>query len=198
MSGVQISATIEGLGAPGAAFDRMKALGENPRPIWSAIAQYGEASTRMRFRDQKGPDGAAWRPSRRALRTGSKTLIDRARLYRSITHLSGATYGEWGSNVIYAGIHQHGGKITRLAHSSMLRLRTDRAGRLLRQGNHANLAMFAKATHKRATERRYTVGEHTITMPARPYLGVNDADGREILALTDAAVDQVAANRGVK
>jgi hypothetical protein len=56
--------------------------------------------------------------------------------------------------------------------------------------------VFAKATHKRAVEKRFTVGAHTINvMPARPYLGVNEADGREILCMANAAVDQAARPR---
>lgn len=187
---------VDGLQALGGALVRMRHLGESPRPLWEAIGNYGESSTRARFRAQRGPDGTPWKPSRRVLRQGGQTLVDSARLLRSITHQANASSAEWGTNVRYGGIHQFGGVIERLAKSSWLRLRTDAAGRLLRHKDHRNLAVFARATHKRAVERRYTVGAHKITMPARPYLGVNAEDGREILQLSLGAVDQVAANRG--
>jgi phage virion morphogenesis protein len=196
MSGVLIEARPDGLEALGGAFARMRALGENARPIFDAIAQYGESSTRLRFKNQAGPDGQAWKPSKRAQKTGGQTLVHKARLLRSITHRATGSSAEWGSNVVYAGIHQFGGKINKLAFSSWLRLRTGKGGALLRQKDHAHLAVFAKATHKNAVTKRFTVGAHAITMPARPYLGVNEQDGREMLALANDAVDQAAQNRG--
>lgn len=179
-----------------AALLRVRALGESPRVIWQAIANEGEQSTRRRFQAQVGPDGTKWKPSRRALKSGGLTLVHSARLLRSITHTANTSSAEWGTNVVYAGIHNDGGKIQRLAHSSWLRLRTNAAGRLLRQKDHGNLAVFAKATHKRSVERRYTVGAYTINMPARPFLGVNAQDGQAFEQLAGAAVDQAAANRG--
>lgn len=196
MSGVLVEQTIVGAEALAAALKRMQALGESPRPIWDAVGQYGETSTRLRFKSQAGPDGARWTPSKRAQKTGGQTLVLKARLLRSITHRATNSGAEWGSNVIYAGIHQFGGKINKLAFSSWLRLRTGRGGALLRQKDHAHLAVFAKATHKNAVTKRFTVGAHAITMPARPYLGVNEQDGREILQVANDAVDQAAKNRG--
>lgn len=193
---VLIEVREDGLAAVGEAFARMRQLGESPRAVWEAIGQYGETSTRLRFKNQRGPDGQAWLPSQRARRTGGQTLVHRARLLRSITHQASASSAEWGSNAVYAGVHQGGGKIERLAHSSWLRLRTNKAGALLRQADHANLSVFAKATHKNAVTRRYTVGAYTINMPARPFLGVNADDGREILAVAQDAVDLAANNRG--
>jgi phage virion morphogenesis protein len=196
MSGVLVEAREDGLQALGGALTRMKQLGDAPRPIWNAIGQYGETSTRIRFKRQAGPDGQAWKPSRRVVKQGGTTLQLSARLLRSITHRANNSGAEWGSNVIYARIHQLGGKIERHAFSSTLRLRTGKGGALLRQKDHANLAVFARKSHKNAVEKRFTVGAHSITMPARPYLGVNEQDGREILHLANAAVDQAAQNRG--
>lgn len=196
MTGVLIDARPVDLEGVVPALVRMRTLGENPQPIFEAIAQYGETSTRLRFKNQRGPDGKAWTPSKRARKTGGQTLVHKARLLRSFGHRANASSGEWGTNVIYAGIHQHGGKIEKLAHSSWLRLRTGKGGALLRQKDNSNLAVFAKATHKQAVTKRFTVGAHTIEMPARPFLGVNEEDGREILALSNEVVDQAAANRG--
>lgn len=198
MTGVLVETRVDGLQGLGAAFSRMKALGDAPRPIWDAIGQYGETSTRLRFKHQAGPDGQAWKPSKRVIKSGGQTLRLKSRLLGSITHRASNSGAEWGSNVIYAGIHQFGGKINKLAFSSWLRLRTGKGGALLRQKDHAHLAVFAKATHKNAVTKRFTVGAHTITMPARPYLGVNEQDGREMLTLANDAVDQAAKNRGAR
>lgn len=184
-----------------AALVRMRQLGESPRSVWEAIGNYGETSTRLRFKNQVGPDGKPWMKSARARRSGGQTLVLSSRLLRSIGHTSNASGAEWGTNVVYAGIHNHGGKIDRLAFSSWTRLRTDSRGRLLRQsaireGGSDRLAVFAKATHKRAVERRYTVGAYSIQMPARPFLGVNDQDAREIQQLSLDAVALAASGRG--
>ena len=196
MSGVLIEQTFDGNQALGAALQRLMALGSSPRPLWDAIAAYGETSTRLRFKSQAGPDGQAWKPSKRVLKHGGSTLQLKARLLRSITHRANNSGAEWGTNVIYGRIHQLGGKIDRAAFSSWLRLRTGKGGALLRQKDHANLSVFAKKTHKQAVTKRFTVGAHSINMPARPYLGVNDADGREILALSQDLINLAAMNRG--
>ena len=196
MSGVLIEARSDGLAALGKAFTRMRLLGESPRSIWEAIGNYGESSTRLRFARQIGPDGQKWKASKRALKTGGQTLRLKGHLLGSMSYRANNSGAEWGSNKVYAAIHQFGGKIDRLAFSSTLRLRTGRGGALLRQKDHSHLAVFAKASHKQAVERRYTVGAHAITMPARPYLGVNADDGREMLKLADEAIDLAARNRG--
>lgn len=181
----------------GVALQRLADLGRSPLPLFRAIAAYGENSTRERFKNQTGPDGKRWMPSQRVRKgKGALTLVLTGRLLRSITHRSTSTTAEWGTNVVYAGIHNFGGDIERLAFSSTLRLRTSANGRLLRQKGHEHLAVFAKATHKRAVERRYTVGAHKINMPARPYLGVNADDAREFLQLADQVVSQAAGNGG--
>lgn len=195
-AGIVIQGSTTGMEPLQAALQRMKTLGERPRAIWDAIGQYGESSTRARFKSQTGPDGQKWKPSKRAQKTGGQTLVLKAHLLRSISYKATNAGAQWGSNRVYAAIHQFGGQIQKLAFSSTLRLRTGKGGALLRQKDHAHLAVFAKATHKNAVQRRYTVGAHTINMPARPYLGVNAADGIEILQIAADAVDQAAKNGG--
>lgn len=186
-----VAITITGLDKPLGAARRLAQLGASPRPLWNAFGQYGENSTRLRFQNQVAPNGSRWKPSQRVKKHGGQTLVLKSRLLRSITYRANNSGAEWGSNVVYARIHQLGGKIQKLAFSSTLRLRTSRSGALLRQRDHANLSVFAKAHHKQAVTRRYTVGAHTINMPARPYLGVNAADVREMRAIGGEVVARV-------
>ena len=51
-----------------------------------------------------------WKPSKRAMREGGKTLVDTARLMRSISPSSTEHEARVGTNVEYAAIHQFGGK----------------------------------------------------------------------------------------
>lgn len=194
---VAVEIKVEGLEKPQRAVQRLLQLGLSPRPLWKAFGQYGETSTRLRFKNQAGPDGTPWKVSKRVRKQGGQTLVLKARLLRSITHNATNSGTEWGSNVVYARIHQLGGKINKLAFSSTLRLRTTASGALLRQKDHAHLSVFAKATHKRAVERRYTVGAHTITMPARLFLGVNAEDVREMRRIGGGVVGEVIRGGGL-
>jgi phage gpG-like protein len=72
-----------------------------------------------------------------------------------------------GDNVIYAAIHEFGGKIHVGAKKGKVRLRTNAQGELMRQNANAHLAVFAKAGHKRVKEVDYESEEHDIEMPER-------------------------------
>ena len=165
---VLIEARADGLEGLQAGLARMAALGGNPRKIWDAIGQYGESSTRTRFKKQAGPDGQRWKPSRRAAQVGGQTLVLKAHLLRSISHRADNSGTSWGTNVIYAGIQQFGGTI-KAKGGGALRFRLPGGG---------------------------FVTVKKVTLPARPFVGVNADDGREMLALTNDAIDLAARNRG--
>jgi phage virion morphogenesis protein len=111
------------------------------RGMFEVIGASLVTSTQMRFERGAGPDGSPWPPSIRALATGGKTLIESARLLRSITYEASDGGVAVGTNVIYAAIHQLGGEIVQ--------------------------------------------AKRTIRMPARPYLGLDDDDEREIIAIAE-------------
>ncbi len=77
------------------------------------IAEAGVSSTKLRFEDQRGPDGARWIPSERVLRHGGQTLVDTGRLRRSITGRGDSARAQWGTNVVYAARHNYGDVIVR-------------------------------------------------------------------------------------
>lgn len=192
---ISIRMQVSGEAALRDAQDRLNQLGARPAQLWKVLANYGENSTRTRFKLGIGPDGSKWKVSQRVRKNGGQTLVKSTRLLRSISSNYSNSGAAWGSNVAYARIHQLGGKIDRLAYSSTLRLRTNAAGRLLRQKDYSHLAVFARANHKRAVERRYTVGAHAINMPARPYLGVNAEDVREMTNLSLQVVAEAAGGK---
>ncbi len=137
------------------------AFGKNPTPAMRDIASYGEASTRERFSTQIGPDGQRWKPSLRAQLRGGKTLTKDGHLGDSITHNFDSKSAEWGTNRIYARIHQFGGVIEPKAKPS---LRFQLAGGAF-------------------------VSTKKVTMPARPFVGINAADENEILNLLQARIE---------
>ncbi len=109
MGGVQLTGDWSGLFK---AFDGLGQFGLLGR-LHKQIAEYGVSSTKLRFREERDPAGKRWIPSLRALRTGGQTLTDTGRLRGSITGRGDEKRAEWGSNVIYARVHQFGGRLMR-------------------------------------------------------------------------------------
>ena len=87
-----------------------------------------------------------------------------------------------GSNVKYAALHEFGGTIKHKARAGIVRLRTDRAGNLLRQVN-GKLAVFAKKTHKQAKEVSYQGQAYTVTYPERAPIRRGIAKNMEAIKL---------------
>ncbi|MEX2450913.1 MAG: phage virion morphogenesis protein [Rhodospirillales bacterium] len=138
---------LKELGEHGRRLNALMAAAVNTRPLMDEIGAYGEFSTRERFEKQHDPDGKPWKPNRR----GGQILTDTARLRDSITHDAGDTYASWGTNVIYAGVHQEGAVIE-----------PKNADRLaFRIGSQL---IFAKR----------------VEIPARPFLGLSNDDENEI------------------
>ena len=147
----------------------------NSRALMRTIAGTLENETEDNFAAQGRPRWLGLKPATKKRRGGGQAMIlqDRGRLAGSINSDYGRDYARVGTNVVYGAIHQFGGVIERAAFSSWAAHRTDRNGALLRQGDKGrlkNLAVFAKASHKRVRKIRYTVGAYKITIPARPYL----------------------------
>lgn len=162
-------------------FARIAAGLRDPRPLMRAIAGALETETEKSFSNQGRPRWLGLSPRTLKRRGGGRPMIlqDTGRLAGSIHTDYGRDFARVGSNVAYAAIHQFGGVIERAAHSSWAAHRTDRQGNLLRQGAKGrlkNLAVFAKASHKRVKKFNYTVGAHQVKIPARPYLPA-DASG---------------------
>jgi phage virion morphogenesis protein len=172
MPGAGITVTIDDA-ALLAELDRLGAAAAGPRPALERIGAHLEFTTQLRFERENSPDGKRWSPSKRARKQGGQTLTDSGRLRASITHVIHDTAVDVGTNVIYAAIHQFGGKITQHARSQRAYFR------ISSEAGHTRFHGFAKAS-KANFERWVTIGQHVTTMPARPFLGVDAADLDEI------------------
>lgn len=148
----------------------------------AAMAGYILFSTQRRFETETGPDGQAWKPlakrtTLRKIRGGRRGSLNMlrlsTRLYRSLVQASDATSAEVGTNVIYAAIHQFGGTIQLFARSQKATFKKLRGGR----------QRFVKRGTKGGIERAITIGEHSVTIPARPYLGFSSVDIAEMEAI---------------
>jgi phage virion morphogenesis protein len=144
--------------------------GADLSPALLAIGQAMVTSTRLRFLAGVGPDGVAWKPSQRVLKHGGQTLILSRRLESSLMSNSSGTSVEWGSNVVYARIHQLGGVIKRAPRTHTIYRRAGREGIEPR---------FVKKSRSNFAQD-VAVKAYNINMPARPFLGVNADEKSEI------------------
>jgi phage virion morphogenesis protein len=135
-------------------------VGKNTAPTMGAIARLGENSTRMRFRDQRGPDGQPWKPSLRAQLVGGRTLTKDGHLSGSISSGYGKDFAEWGFNRVYAAIHHFGGVI-KAKSGGALKFPLPNGG-------------FAVVKQ--------------VRIPARPALGINDDDRDDILDILERRI----------
>jgi phage virion morphogenesis protein len=151
---------------------------------WDAIGEAMVSKTMRRFDEQHGPDGAPWLPSKAAKKEGRKTLIKTGNLRNRFTHnvLPGNAGVEWGTNVVYAAIHQFGGTIQRGARQQTIHRRIDkRTGELSSKFVKKSKSNFASV---------HAVAAHAITMPARPFLGIDGEDIKEAEGMLTLAVEQ--------
>lgn len=158
------------------AFSRLLSVGQNPRRVLAEMGRYGKASTQLRFRDQRGPDYVRWKPSRRAVREGGQTLADTSRLRNSLTWQFLPDGVELGTNVEYAAAHQFGVDETQTVKAHFRRPPGIRIkGRKTR----------VYKTTRAGTQITYQVRSFSrrMKLPARPFLGVNEADRIRLLGI---------------
>ena len=175
------------------ALQRMADVLADPTPIMAGISAEFLAQTEQAF-DREGPGWQKLRPATIRQRTkkgkwpGKIMQVSNA-LARSYLPFHTRTEAGIGTNLVYAAAHHFGAKIQRKGKAGTVRLRTDAKGVLLRQGEKgklAKLAVFARASHKRAVDRAYQGKDYSITLPARRVLPV-DAAGN----LTPSALEAV-------
>jgi phage virion morphogenesis protein len=187
---------ISGLDDAQARINLMITRSENIKPLLRQISENMFAAVMRTFREQGRPDkwqDLAKSTKKQYAKKGfilEPTLNRRsAGLLSSIQKFVSDTSAGVSTNKKYAAIHNFGGPITRHPFSMSVRLRTDAKGNLLRQGAEGNLsrlAVFAKASHKRAVEKKYTSSGFTINMPKREFMKLLPED---LATINQAAMD---------
>lgn len=167
MSGVRLR--IEGFEHAQGVLRRMIARAEDLSPALDDVGAAAAVSAQARIEAERGPDGAAW-PALAAStlkRRGAnaRALRHTARLYQSLTHQVQGRQVLVGTNVVYAAIHQFGGEIERHARSQQARWTTrgPLRGRFTKRGGRSGWV---------------TIGGGRVRIPARPFLGLDEADGQ--------------------
>ncbi|SIP95980.1 phage virion morphogenesis protein [Bosea sp. TND4EK4] len=166
MSGIQLITRMD-VSQAQSVFQRLSRAVSDTAPIMRAIGTGLVTSTQDRMDEGVGPDGATWAPLNPVYAAGKKgpgILRERAMrggLQSSITYRARNDQVAVGSNKIYAAIHQQGGVI-----------RPKGSGRLVfRLGN--------RIVHARS-----------VTIPARPYLGISNEDREMIIDVLKGALDR--------
>ncbi len=107
---MQITVSIDDSGVK-SMLSLIQARTGNLTPAMKSIGEIVRTSVERNFAAQGRP--AKWSPSKRVQATGGETLSLTGRLRRSFTVKASATRAEVGTNVVYAAIHQMGGKAGR-------------------------------------------------------------------------------------
>lgn len=140
------------LGAASGSLERLSKVVSDLQPVNDEIGAYLVGSAQRRFDLQHGPDGTPWKKSIRVSENGGQTLrVDGDLLQRRIAHRATSDTVEVGLNTPWAWVHQLGATI------------------------HA----------KSVTNLKFRIGDRwiskpSVTIPARPFLGINAEDDEEI------------------
>ncbi len=147
----------------------------------SDIGEYLVRATRARARHQVSPDGTPWaalspryakfknkkRPGRTILRFDNHMIGDQ------FTYQVDGDELAVGTNAKYGAIHQFGGEINIAARSQQALFSLNRK---------TGQSRFAKRGRANFAQR-VTLPRYSITMPARPWLGLSADDETEITAI---------------
>jgi phage virion morphogenesis protein len=167
------------------------------RPILQDVALALVTSTQQRFEAETSPSGTRWpRHAKSTLagmpaarRADPKLLRDRNRLYSSISFEINGNTVLVGTNVKYGRIHQFGGTVKIPERQQTATFRQAKVGAATKaDGTRVGSRWrFAKARSKAKSNvtRTFIVPEHTVTVPARPYLGFDARDRETILAIVE-------------
>ena len=167
MSGATITITIDDRQV-GRALRGIAAIGRSPAQLLGAISVGLVRNTQDRFDDETAPDGSAWAPLNPLYASGKRRpgILRESGMSGGLQgSITGEVQGHSvvvGSNKIYAAVHQFGATIT------------PRAGKALH---------FMMGGQK--------IVARSVTIPARPYLGLSTRDEETIQEAAEDALDAV-------
>lgn len=160
----------------------------SPAPLLDKMGEALQGFHRQRFKDQESPDGEAWqelssRYRKRKKRNKDKVLTRDGVLRNTLRWQIRGNELLFGTDRPYGAIHQFGGIIEIAARSQQAYYREVRGGKI--KGQIVRKVKNQFVSKKRANYSEWnTIGAYSISMPARPWLGVSDS---ERLRLMDIA-----------
>lgn len=152
---------------------------EHPAPMFAIMNEYLGKITRARFTSQSAPDGSPWQAlseKYKARKKKNKNLI-----LTLNKHLRGTFRGvvddsglEFGTDRIYAEIHQFGGTIKKRARQGEVYFNQSADGSVGNRFVKKNRSNFAQSV---------SIREHSVKIPARPFLGTSPKEENHLLKI---------------
>lgn len=160
MTGALFEISAPELTASAAILERVAERAGALAPALDEIGGMLTTSVQHRFETGTGPDGEAWTPSGRAKADAGQTLLDRGHLRDSVHHAVEGLTVRVGTNLKYGAIHQFGGVI---------------------EAKNAEFLIFRRRGGG-------FVKVKLVTIPARPFLGMDAADIAEASAILEERI----------
>ncbi|WP_113632169.1 phage virion morphogenesis protein [Pectobacterium peruviense] len=144
----------------------------------------------QRFTEQKAPDGTAWqslssRYQKRKRKNTDKILTRDGYLRNTLRWQVNANELLFGTDRVYGAIHQFGGTIQIAARSQQAYYRTKRN----RDGKTEVGNQFV-SKKKSNFSQWHTLPNYSITIPARPWLGVSATDTERLLEIARSSLQR--------
>ena len=160
-----------------------QALGD-PSPLLRSMGEYLLIAHDQRFATQTSPDGKQWQAlspayQRRKKKNKDKILQLDGYLKNTLVYQVNGADLLFGSNRVYAAIQHFGGTIDVAARSQQAYFKQERSGAIGNRFVPRRKSNFAQWV---------TIGNYSIQIPARPWLGTSDADNDE---LANIALDYI-------
>lgn len=142
------------------------------RPLMRQIAGIMHHSVEENFAQGGRPE--KWKPSKRVLKYGGQTLIDKAQLINSIHEFSDNDQAGVGTNKVYAGVQNFGGDITIPAHERVIHFKAKKQGEITwsKPGTGDLFSTRKKASY---TIKRM-IGSYIIHIPKREFMILPELD----------------------
>lgn len=138
--------------------NRLRQVATDNSPIWQEIGDILYDGVMDRFDHERAPDGAPWQKSWRARLQGGKSLQNTGRLRDSIQVVVQGKKVTVKTNVKYAAVHQFGA-VVRAKSGKFLNFKTPMGG-------------WARL--------------QSVTIPARPFMGMSKDDEQGIILAIEA------------
>ncbi|EBG4311443.1 phage virion morphogenesis protein [Salmonella enterica] len=151
-----------------------------PAPLLRSMGERLLEFHQQRFAAQTSPEGVPWqelspRYQRRKRKNRDKILTRDGHLRNTLRWQVNADELLFGTNRVDGAIHQFGGTIHIAARSQQAYYRQKKNGSTGNQFVRRNSSNFAQW---------HTLPAYSIIMPARPWLGVSDTEGKALIEMT--------------
>lgn len=155
-----------------------EALGD-PELLLRDMGEYLMIAHDKRFASQSAPDGTPWQAlspayARRKKKNQNKILVLDGYLKNTLRYQVTGNELAFGTNRVYAAIHQFGGEIQIAARSQQTYFRQDKSGEVENRFVSKRRSNFSQWV---------SMGPYTIKIPARPFLGTSDTDDKELASI---------------